>query len=197
MNKNYLFALLIGLAVLMSCDKSLMNKKQNTKTTLNLKGLMDSLTNAAVHHNPLLLKNIRLNGLLDTARMHHDSAGWHKELQLFRELNVRQSRLTGRYQKSIRTVDDTLEQVVFRANDYDGSDLDSIYILQDKVHSNPVQLSFYLHDQNKLFASTKRLHLYLRSDRDTLKVASYSITGHQRMKLGDSTSFEIDATLKY
>lgn len=195
MRNSVVLAVIVLFVIFIGCDKDLMNRKKTTYDIVNIKGLLDTLALSTFKSNPLIIKYSSVNGQEDTARVHLDSTAWQKELQLFGDLNIRSSRLVGRYKKEDKALEDDQVLTIWRAKDYKNEDLDSLMLWENDKKISKIE--FFINQKNHLFKSEKYYSLSFLPNTEHPRLQAYHITGNQKMRLNDSSSFEVDAHLKY
>lgn len=157
---------------------------------------IDSLVNAQVNlltdAKARLKKEVGLGEKMDTTTIIPDSIAWVKELDIFRQLQIINKPLN---QKSYRVEDglhdpaSNLSIKAFTTSD----DLPVRFMRIYYQHSidKPRRIDASYDVENRLYASARLISMEFRQVNNKTILNSYSISGGQKMVLGDSVNFFI------
>jgi hypothetical protein len=192
--------LLYGLitTLLMACAGT--NGEQST-AFYDLDSLIDVQVAYLSKMQPALQKEAEIDGKLEVIRLtRSDSAGWARELEIFRQLDLNAKKLNAtRYEIRSGLHDNTsnLNILEYRTKEADALPLSMVRIYYQEKPENIRKIEGTFNESNGLYSSSRYWSMELIDIRDTIVLTNYAVTGSQKMIFGDSVKFKIRGTLSY
>jgi hypothetical protein len=191
-----IFLLCSVLMIIAGCDQK--------RSTVVFYYPVDSLMSAQISVLSKMKPSVRKTGTMGAAQsanlLKFDSAGWVKELELFRNLNeINKPVNADVYDRTeAKDVSSNLTVRTFsvkpgRANDDTPVRMLKIYYL--KRPSNIRKLEALYFETNAMYNSTKNLSMEFEDFQGRPLLSGYGVSGGQKMFLGDSVSFSITASV--
>jgi hypothetical protein len=159
---------------------------------------IDSLVSAQVDHLNKSGASITKITSLDGEKSSNtyvpgDSAGWNKELEIFRQLDLINKPVNQGLYKTDVSVDD------------DGAVVKAFTAIEDELPVEVLRLRFVdrrllrieaqLREENSMYHSSRTLSMDFKQHHGLPLVTSYALVGGQKMFLGDSVRYDIMATI--
>jgi hypothetical protein len=171
------------------------NEKPAQTFLFNIDSLVSRQEEYLVTANARVHKHAVINGVADDTVL-QDKTIWKKELEIFRQLNA----INKPVNKTNYLVDDglfdpssNLTVKAFSAK----TDLPVQYVrvFYDESIARPRKIEALYRNANVLYANTRVLTMEFENLNNEIVLTSYSILGGQKMMLGDSVMFTIDAEI--
>lgn len=174
------------------------HEERTVNTFYNIDSLVTSQINNLAQLDPQVAKEARINTTEENTRLTlDDTVAWKKELDVFRQLDLNKAINLGNYkvEDGIRDKASNLVIKEFTST----KDLPVVYLkVYYQDHMEDVRkIEGLFHEDNALYSSKRYLSMELNKVENENVVISYSISGGQKMILGDSVDYSIKATLTY
>lgn len=166
-------------------------KPQETSAYFSIDSLLNSQTVILLEGQQKLQKLAIVNGDSATSILAPDSLEWANEFQLFRDLNVNEPALIGRYKISEREdLNSNLKVMSYQALE-DELEIKSFDIYYLKNISDVKIITAQSKSKNSIFESEKNIRLEFDKENEDLQLKSYTSKGFQKMILQDSVVYEV------
>jgi len=180
-----------------TCAPEQNDKVKSTTSFYDINGLIDEQTKLLGSVSPSVLKKAIIDGkeeIIEFTQL--DSAGWSKELNIFKSMDINKSILIDSY-ITTESSDETSKTIAYKSKYPRTTHVDELSIQLNKKDEKPVKIHAKLDKRNELFNSSKILEMYFKNINGKLLVAGYKTEGWQKMISKDSTSFSIEAEIIY
>ncbi|HEX5170733.1 MAG TPA: hypothetical protein VFW11_16280 [Cyclobacteriaceae bacterium] len=187
LRSSYFFLLLTAL---FSCKQ---NDIAGEKVFYDIDSLLTVQEKYLAESKPILFKRANLGDQLDSIKVSGlDTTAWSTEFEIFRQLDLNKKSVNKEnytIRKNIRDPYSNLLICEYTAK----SDLPvkRVKIYYQQRLTNPRRIEGDFSEQNGLYKSTRYMLMELNNIHNKTLVTRYTITGGQKMILGDSVEFEI------
>lgn len=148
--------------------------------------LLDSL-------NPAVDKAVTIDGQEENSTLHFDSLGWVHELEVFTLIDINEPVLKDEYD-AYESKLDSGRILIYKAKKK-SLGVENIHLTFNKA--NKLQkLEATYSEKNALYTSIRNLEMHFQPVGKQIVVASYSITGEQKMILKDPVNFTIKSQVQ-
>jgi len=180
-----------------SCIPEKNKKVESVKAFYDINGLIDEQIKLLDSVSPSILKKAIIDGEEAVTELKHlDSAGWSKELIVFKSADINRSILSDSY--TISESSNTEIQILTYHSKYkEKTQVEELSIHLNKENHKPLTIHAVLDNSNELFKSAKTLELHFKEINDLPLITRYKISGWQKMISKDSTSYLIVSELIY
>jgi hypothetical protein len=151
--------------------------------------LLDSL-------NPLLHKIAFLDGETDTAIFRPDSAGWARELDIFKELDLNRPVLRDKYSQ-LREPDSQTGKEVITYIPIEPVNSGVRHLQISFAEGNITRLVGEYQEKSMLYDASRKLSIEFDPRRNGSRITTYSITGSQKIILQDTVFYQLRSELVY
>ena len=185
---------LILLAVIvLSCKKN----DNTVKSFYNLDSLIKAQVIYLAEKKPVLFKEALMDHKSDTAFLKNlDTTAWYKELEVFRQLDLNRKTFNMESYSTVQGMQDPYSNLLIC--EYKAKDklaIRNVKIYYDGNLNNPKKIEGEYYDHNGLYANARNMVMELNTVRSTAVLTRYTITGGQKMILGDTVEFKITGTV--
>lgn len=188
-------AVLIFVATLLS---SCVKKPESENRYFNVDSLMRAQITLLSHTHAELTRETQLNHKIVTKILNSlDSSGWMKELDEFSQLKViNKPTYTGSFavEEGLKDTKSNLKVKAFINTKNLPVEYFKLYYLDAPFELRKME-AFY-REQNSLYESSRTLTMEFRDVYNKSMLISYSITGRQKMVLGDSIEFAVRGKIR-
>jgi hypothetical protein len=174
--------------------------EKNTQTSklFNIDSLVTNQVNLLSKSKPKLSKEAVLGNSHDQVEYIPDSAGWSKELDIFRQLEAMNKPIN----KTKYLIDDGLYDpgsnlTVKAFTSLEPLQVRSMRIYYDTDIQKPRKIEAIFDEENSLYESSKNLLLEFQQINNKNLLTYYSIDGGQKMILSDSVTFSVKGKIKF
>lgn len=190
--------LVLWTGVLVSC-KTAGSGNLQIQEYYNLDSLISGQIIMLVKKNAWLYKKATVNESTEEKQIQLDSAGWARELALFREANINKPAFSKAYsvKKAEKDIHSNLLFDMFTPiNDEDlRIKVIRVYYL-DEINSLR-KIDIVKEEKNDLFYSSLIMTMYFDESKKEVLLHSYIIKGKQKLRLKDTVSYTIEASIKF
>ena len=193
---NCFFIGLLASALLLSCESA---GKRSEKAYFDFDSLINAQVRYLAAHAPKLTKQAVVDGRteeLETTPA--DSAAWSKELDIFRQLDLINKPINRDSYEIKEGLSDTKSNLL--VSEYKATEdlaLAYLKIYYQDTPGNVRRIEGTYREKNALYTGTRFLTMELTTIQTHVVLTSYSISGGQKMILGDSVQFKILGTITY
>lgn len=192
--RNSLFVVFV--CFFFSCGSE---KQSSVNTFYNLDSLLKAQIAFLAERKPILQKTEMMDGREDTIELSDmDTTDWAEELGIFRQLDLNSKPINRENYAVASGIPDPNSNLLIR--EYTSTeDLPVTYMkiyYQEKLE-NPRKIEGQFYEDNGLYVSTRSMILELSKLRNKTVLSNYTITGRQKMVLGDSVKFKVTGKLVY
>ena len=167
--------------------------RQNSSDFYNINALVDNQINLLDSINPLIHKVAIIDGNQQQRELQpNDSAGWSKELSIFRSADLNHTKYNSSYEIIKEGAGSNLRFLKYISLHPEETEVDTA-LIEFNSQKNLKSIHAYLENRNELFYSSKTLDLHFIDKDNTPIISKYKIYGWQKMISKDSVSFLIQA----
>jgi len=141
--------------------------------------------------SPSVFKKAIIDGKEEITELKNlDSAGWSKELHVFKSADINRSILNDSYTIS-ESSNTNISILTYRSKFREKTQVEELSIHLNKENHKPSKIHAVLDNSNELFKSEKILELHFKEINDLPLITAYRTSGWQKMISKDSTSYLI------
>lgn len=186
------------LTVVASVGINACTESNQTSKLYNMDSLVTQQVSLLVMNKPTLRKHAILGSTMDTLAYVPDSAGWSRELDIFRQLDA----MNKPVHRSNYLVDDNLYDpgsnlTVKAFTALEPLPVRSLRVFYDTDIQQPRKIEAVYDEENSLYKSSKNLLLEFQQINNKNVLTSYSIDGGQKMILSDSVTFSVKGRIQF
>jgi len=178
-----------------ACSSLIEKRQKKSNEFYDINGLIDKQVKLLDSISPSLYKEAVINGQEDDTKVMIDDSTWIAELNIFRTLDLNNSKLTDNFQKRVDSTS-TQKAVRWISKVPFETAVDTLVVIV-KHDEHPHMISASLSSQNTLFKSKKNIQLHFTERNQLALLSSYSIEGWQKMMSQDTTYFQIQAYITF
>lgn len=140
--------------------------------------------------NPQLMKYAKVDDKTAEETMRLDSAGWAKEMEIFKKLDINKPVLIDSYQIDTIYKD---HQTILKYDAYDPEkvQVEYLHLYFNTNLNNLQQINAFYKEVSPLYKTRRRLHLHFQPMRTKVFLNKYQIEGQQKIVLKDTVSFNV------
>jgi hypothetical protein len=174
------------------------NQRTDTTKLYNIDSLVTQQVQRLAAAKPKLQKVALLGNENDSRTYTPDSAGWGRELEIFRQLEAMNKPVN----RSNYLVDDNLYDpgsnlTVKAFTALEPLPVRSVRVFYDTDIQKPRKIEAIYDEENTLYKSSKNLVLEFQQIDNKNLLTSYSIDGGQKMILSDSVTFSVKGRIQF
>ncbi len=191
-----IFVLWVG--IIGSCNTA-GSEKQKIKEYYNLDSLISKQIMRLAENNALLYKKAIVNGDTEEKQMQFDSAGWARELTLFREADLNKPAFSNAYsvKKGEKDIHSNLFMDIFTPVNDEALRIKFIRIYYLNEINSIKKIEIVKEEENKLFYSSLHIILYFDNFKKEVALQSYLIEGKQKLRLKDTIYYTVEGRITY
>ncbi|GAA5032772.1 hypothetical protein GCM10011506_23150 [Marivirga lumbricoides] len=176
--------------LLTSCVESVKEKPINTY--FDVEALVDEQIEQLRQKDPLLAKQISIDGQSERDTINFDSLGWVNELEVFKLANINKPNLRGEYEAVEKTLDDSKIWSYTADKQSLGIEFLHVYFGSD---STLKKLEARYNEDNALYTSERNLEMAFENVDGKSTLSKYRIYGKQKMIMKDEVEFSIESEI--
>lgn len=189
--KNSSLIFIAGFLLFMnSCAESVKEKPINTY--FDVDALVNEQIETLRERDPLLAKQISIDGQSERDTLNFDSLGWTNELEVFKLANINKPTLKGEYEAVEKTMDDTKIWSYTAEKQSLGIEFLHVYFGSD---STLKKLEARYNEDNALYSSERNLEMAFENVNGKSVLSNYRIYGKQKMIMKDAVEFSIESKI--
>ncbi len=192
--KRILF-ILLTVAVLSACE----HKRSETTYYYALDSLLnDQVQYLTVSHATLSKKGF-IDGKEDAASfIPKDTSRWKYELDVFAELNdINKPANVGKYQMEKNLKDSNSNLLIYSIESTEPLPVVFLKVYYLDTPSNIRKIEGLYREESSLLKSARQLSMEFQNINNKIVLTSYSITGGQKVLLGDSVQFSVTGLITF
>lgn len=185
--------LLIILIALSSCE----NKRSDTKYYYALDSVLIKQTKFLSASKARLTKDAFINGETETKSYTPASdTAWTRELDVFAELNdINKPANIGKYRTEQGVKDINSNLLIYKIESTEKLPVVFLKVYYLDNLSNIRRIEGFYREESSLLKSSRQLSMEFENINNKIVLTSYSVTGGQKMLLGDSVQFSVNGTV--
>ncbi|PTB94199.1 hypothetical protein C9994_12310 [Marivirga lumbricoides] len=176
--------------LLTSCVESVKEKPINTY--FDVEALVNEQIEQLRQKDPLLAKQISIDGQSERDTINFDSLGWVNELEVFKLANINKPNLRGEYEAVEKTLDDSKIWSYTADKQSLGIEFLHVYFGSD---STLKKLEARYNEDNALYTSERNLEMAFENVDGKSTLSKYRIYGKQKMIMKDEVEFSIESEI--
>lgn len=180
----------IALVFFYSCTQAVKEKPINTY--FDVDALVNEQIEMLRQSDPLLAKQISIEGQSERDTLNFDSLGWTNELEVFKLANINKPTLKGEYEAVEKTIDDTKIWSYTAEKQSLGIEFLHVYFGSD---STLKKLEARYNEDNALYSSERNLEMAFKNVDGKSILSNYRIYGKQKMIMKDEVEFSIESEI--
>jgi hypothetical protein len=187
--KQIAFILLI-LVVLSACE----TRHSDTKYYYALDSVLNEQVQYLTQSHATLTKKAAIDGKEEsTSFIPKDTTRWKYELDVFAELNdINKSANVGKYRTERGVKDANSNLLIFKIESTEKLPVVFLNVYYLETLSNIRRIEGLYREESSLLKSSRQLSMEFQNINNKIVLTSYSITGGQKMLLGDSVQFSVN-----
>lgn len=174
-----------------ACERPVPKLADGAEPAFALTAYLEGQIARLQQEQPPVLKSVETKGQ-PTETLQLESLDWEKELAIFQEADLSRPALRDFYTEERHTLPNGSTVSIFTKNSEAAAPVERLQLtvspMQQLEHLEATVL-----EENMLFYSTR--HITLAADPGTGNLLSYRVEGVQKLMLGDSLRYRIDANL--
>jgi len=192
--KQFLPLLFAGILFLASCEQ----KKQSGAVHYNIDSLLQKQIELLVQEKAVLTKTASIDSVEEIKSFTPgDTIAWQHELDVFKEIStINKSVNSQLYTIALRENDTASNLLVNTYSTREALPVQSLRIYYFKTPSRIRKIEAIVQEKNSLLTSERLLTMEFDEVYNKIALKSYSITGGQKMFLGDSVQFSVKGSIK-
>jgi hypothetical protein len=191
LGKHRFIGLLALLGVMTACERPSPPVADGKEAMFDLSGYLQQQTQRLQQEQPTVLKSVTAKDKAPETTQKH-TLDWEKELSIFQELDLSRPALRDFYREERHTLPDGSTVSVFTKEEDAAVPVQRLQLtispFQKMEHLEAIVL-----EENILFYSKRKITL--TAEPGTGNLSSYRVEGVQKLILGDSLQYRIDANL--
>lgn len=189
--KQNLLIRLIGITFLFnSCAQ---NQEDELASYYRLKPLLEHQIDLLNKLQPTVIKKISLDGKLEQSESQLDSSQWANEFEIFLESDINRPSLVGSFDENIER-----NRISYLLKDQSQDGVKEFEILLKEGSNTPQEIKIKSSSENSLYTSARSLMLtFDTKDGNNPVLSSYSISGDQTILSGVTTTYLLEAEVKF
>lgn len=190
--------LVLWAGVLVSCN-TVGSEKQQIQEYYNLDSLIRRQIIKLTQKNARLYKKATVNGNTEEKHMQFDSAGWARELALFREADINKPAFSKAYsvKKAEKDIHSNLLFDMFIPINDEKLRIKAIRVYYLNEINSLRKIEIVKEEKNKLFYSSLNMAMYFDESNKEVVLHSFLIKGKQKLRLKDTVNYTIEALIIY
>lgn len=175
------------------------DQTQSQKTINNyydINGLIDDQVKALDSISPSLFKKAVIGNDEEVLEFTPFDSSWSKELMILRSADINKPILADSY-LTMEIPDTERKTIIYTSKYPETTEVDSLSISYHKTILNPLRIYASLSHQNALFTSMKTFDISFLPVNNASLISGYKIRGWQKMISRDTTSYILEAVIKY
>lgn len=182
------YIVLLAIALL-SCE----NKRSDTKYYYALDSVLTGQVQYLTASHAQLSKKASIGGKEETTSfVPKDTTRWRYELDVFAELNdINKPANVGKYHTADGITDLNSNLLVYTIESTETLPVVFLKVYYLDNLSNIRKIEGFYREESSLFRSSRQLSMEFQNINNKIVLTSYSITGGQKMLLGDSVQFSV------
>jgi hypothetical protein len=185
--------LFLAIAVLLgACD----NKRGEIHSYYPVDSLIEAQVSYLAESHASLTKEATIGTNQEDVILSKDTTGWRHELEVFAQLNdINKPTNIGKYhiEPGLKDINSNLLVYSMESTDARPVVFFKIYYLGNRGNIRKIEARY--HEQNSLLTSIRNLTMNFEGINNKIVLTSYSITGGQKMLLGDSVQFSVNGMI--
>ena len=176
---------------LTACERPVPAKTGREEASYDLTAYLQEETKRLQQEKPMVLKSVKTQNS-PTETIETSDVDWEKELAVFQEVDLSRPATREFFKEEQQTLPDGSTVTTFTKSAEAAVPVQQLRLTISPFHKLE-QLEATILEENVLFYSKRKLTL--TADQGTGHVAGYRVEGVQRLILGDSLHYRIDANL--
>lgn len=182
--------------IVLAAGCSMNNERGNTiNKYYDINGLIDEQVKLLDSISPVLLKQATIDHQQNLQKITPNDSTWEDEFSIFRTLDLNKPMLIDSYEK-VELSHESEKSVTFISKFPDETLVDTL-VVEFFDNQSPKRIYAAVSSKNTLFISAKKMEMLFTQTPGINLLHRYKIFGRQKMTTKDSTSFEINAEIKY
>ncbi len=157
-----------------------------------LKPLLSAQVNLLTELQPSVTKRVSLDEQVEQSESILDSTQWANELEIFFESDINKPSLVGAFDEA---VSDNKISYTLKDQSQDGVKAFEVSFMVGS--KTPREITIESSSHNSLYTSSRALQLVFANRNDVPVLTSYSISGDQSILFGETTTYMLEANLKF
>ncbi|MDN5202014.1 hypothetical protein QQ008_11590 [Fulvivirgaceae bacterium BMA10] len=172
------------------------NQRDVVKKYFDLEGLVEDQISILDSLNPDIVKKAEIDDASEQKEL--GNIDWEKELKLFRNADLNKPKLLDLYEVKTSDVENQKKYTEYKNISEDPDGVVSLKIFGKRNTELPSRIEIDFIEKNTLYFSRRHMILYLEGDQDgQARITRYTIQGIEKILLGDSIRFALDASIAY